>query len=93
MIINKEQHKAQLTVGDLEKMINALKAAYGKDAKDIPVYIGDDEELNGIHMGIEVKHIPVYAECRDDEIYLRETIKDNCTNPELWSNEVAILIS
>ena len=93
MKIIKENHKNQLTVGDLERMINALKAAYGAEAKNIPVYLGDDEELNGVHEGYCADYVPEYRNCKGDEIYFRELIDENSSNRSLGDDEVAILIS
>lgn len=93
MKIIKENHKRQLTVKDLEQMISALKAAYGTAAKDIPVYIGDDDELNGIHCARYVNHVPTVKECNDDENYYRELIEESSGNNSLGNDEVSILIS
>ena len=57
MKINKEKHSQQLTIGELEKFINAVKTQHPKDYKDIPVYIGDDDELF-IVLGIEIIYQP-----------------------------------
>ena len=41
-----------LTVGDVLKAIKKLKEEKGltdKEISEIPVFIGDDDELNGIH--------------------------------------------
>lgn len=93
MEIIKENHKEQLTVKDLEQMISALKAAYGKSARDIPVYIGDDDELNGIHCAWCVDHVPIAKECNDDENYCRELINEASGNNAIGDTEVAIVIS
>lgn len=93
MKIIKEKHKNQLTVKDLERMIVALKSAYGKDAQDIPVYIGDDDELNGIHCAWYVNHVPTVKECNDDESYYRELINETHGNNAIGETEVAIVIS
>lgn len=93
MVIDKKQHNNQLTVGDVERMINALKAVYGTEAKNIPVYLGDDEELNGIHEAYCADYVPEYKDCKGDEIYFRELIEENGSNRKLWGNEVALVIS
>ena len=41
----------QLKIKDLEKLIEKLKKNYPLDYQEIPVYIGNDDELNGIHTG------------------------------------------
>lgn len=93
MKIIKENHKGQLTIGDLERMISALKAAYGARAKDIPVYIGDDDELNGVHCAWYANEIAPSLECNDDGTYYRELIEESSSNHSLGDDEVAILIS
>lgn len=39
----------QLKIKDLENLINKLKEKYPDNYKDIPIYLGNDDELNGIH--------------------------------------------
>lgn len=93
MKIIKENHKNQLTLKDLKKMITALECAYGKRSEDIPIYLGDDDELNGIHCGWNIAFIPTKNEELDGEEEYRETISENYGNNELGDDEVAILIS
>lgn len=43
---------SQLTLGDVVDLITVLTDEAGmsiEDAKKLPIYIGDDDELNGIH--------------------------------------------
>lgn len=63
----------QLTVRDLEKMVNRVKGL--KNYQDIPVFLGDDDELNGIHYGwyIEV----IRANVKDlDTKYTNDLVKN-----------------
>ena len=41
----------QLTIGDIYRLVDELKAQGMtlREIKKLPIYIGDDDELNGIH--------------------------------------------
>lgn len=93
MKIIKQSHKGQITVEDLEKVIKALKNTYGEEAKNIPVYIGDDDELNGIHCAWCTDAVPQKTKCNPDQEYCREMINERTGNHTLGDNEVALLIS
>lgn len=67
----------QLKIKDLEKLIKKLKKKYPLDYQEIPVYIGDDDELNGIHTGWYCEEINSKQEDCEDII---EMIKDNYNN-------------
>lgn len=41
---------SQLTLKDIYEIANYLKKK-GEDLSQYPIYIGDDDELNGIHCG------------------------------------------
>ena len=43
----------QLTLGAILNIVNALKeqGMTEKEIKETPIYLGDDDELNGIHTG------------------------------------------
>lgn len=43
----------QLTLGDILNFVKELKeeGMTDKEIKSLPVYLGDDDELNGIHCG------------------------------------------
>ena len=43
----------QLTLGDILNFVKELKkdGMTEKEIKSLPIYIGDDDELNGIHCG------------------------------------------
>ena len=91
MKINKEKHKMQLTLGELEAFINEIKTQHPEDYKDIPVYIGDDDELNGVHCAWYKNYIPVAPE-EDENIPWRDIISESSCC-QLGDDEVAIIIS
>ena len=91
MEINKEKYIEQLTVGELEKFINAVKTQHPKDYKDIHIYIGDDDELNGVHGAWYINYIPTASE-DNEEVYWRNIIGEN-NFYQLGDDEVAIIIS
>jgi hypothetical protein len=78
----------QLKIKDLEKLIEKLKKKYPLDYQEIPVYIGDDDELNGIHTGWYCEVVDEKDESCEDLI---EMIKDNYGNVRF--EKKAILIS
>jgi hypothetical protein len=80
----------QLTVGQILTFIAELQAA-GMSAKEIsvlPVYLGRDDELNGIHTGWYTNLIDPDNE--DDADFV-ELIREDCCNVELKGK--ALLIS
>ena len=91
MKIDKEKHNQQLTVGELEKFINAVKTQHPKDYKDIPVYIGDDDELNGVHCAWYRNYIPIASEDNEGATWRDIIDESNCY--QLGDDEVAIIIS
>ena len=93
MKIDKEKHREQLTIGELEELIARVKLAYGEEAKNIPGYIGDDDELNGIHCAWFVGAIVTKKRCKEEALYLREMINETAGNHKLGDDEAAILIS
>ena len=76
----------QLTMQDIYEFSLKLKKK-GLDLSKLPVYLGDDDELNGIHNGW-------YCELIDKEDYDFEyymvLINDNCNATELESKGVVI---
>lgn len=78
----------QLKIKDLERLIKKLKEKYPLDYQEIPIYLGDDEELNGIHTGWYCEVINEKEEDCEDII---EMIKDNYNNVIFTGK--AILIS
>ena len=68
----------QLTIKDILDKILFLQKYDCKDMTieeflDIPVYLGDDDELNGVHCGWYIETIDE----NDKEDYIPEMIKDN----------------
>ena len=76
----------QLKVRDIYKVVNKLSKTMDFDkVMELPIYLGDDDELNGIHCGW-------YCELVDEtdkEDYAPEMIKDR----DLPFNGKGILIS
>lgn len=83
----------QLTVCDILVAIRRLKDS-GMSLKEIgelPIYIGDDDELNGIHCGWALDVVD--ADTDDEDImYLVDMINENGYNIKLEKGK-AILIS
>lgn len=81
----------QLTLGDILDLAKELKAAgmTNKEIRNLPVYIGDDDELNGIHCAWYRQLIDENNE--DDAYSIIEMINENRNNIEF--DKQAILIS
>ena len=60
----------QLTIGDIINVINMLKECGNtqEDISHIPIYIGDDDELNGIHTAWYANIIS--GDNKDDECFI-----------------------
>lgn len=86
----------QLKVKDLMATINHLISKYGKKkAMEMQVYLGDDDELNGIHSGWDITIIDTTDENDPDfesSVVLAEMIEDEGCNAPI-ENEIALLIS
>lgn len=83
----------QLKVKDVLYMLKVLTKEKGlslAELMDLPIYIGDDDELNGIHCGWNF-HI-IDADDEEDAYYV-EMINERYGNCHLGGNETAILIS
>lgn len=78
----------QLQIRDLEELIENLKKKYPNDYKNITIYIGDDEELNGVHSANWCEEINENDETDEDII---EMINDNAG--DIKFNKKAVLIS
>lgn len=77
----------QLKLGEILDFAKALKEGgmTDKEIKSLPVYIGDDDELNGIHCAWSTSIVD--ADDKDEDvIYVVEMIND-------LENSKAILIS
>ncbi len=71
----------QLTVGQILDFISALQKAGipKKEIMQMPVYIGDDDELNGIHCAWDVSYIDA-DDTSEDIDYLLEMINNRSGN-------------
>ena len=77
----------QLMASDLATLLGTLYKK-GEDLTKIPVYIGDDDELNGIHTAWFCQKV---EEKQDEDIYYIKMINEtNCNVP---FKKKAILIS
>jgi hypothetical protein len=77
----------QLKFGEILSLVEELRkqGMSIKEIKELPVYIGDDEELNGIHNAYFVE----LQNSEDSEFDINELI-DNCSTK---LNGKAVLIS
>lgn len=83
----------QLTLGDILEFAEMLKKETfltEEDIKALPVYIGDDDELNGIHCGWNCSLVNADDEYDADVV---ELINERRGNIKLTGNDSAILIS
>ena len=88
MKINSQKHRMQLTAGQLAKLLQALKAEYA-NWEYIPIYLGDDDEINGVHCCWNSVIVP---ESHEDKEYWRGLINENYGNNELGADEVGIIL-
>jgi hypothetical protein len=84
----------QLTLGEILKFAKELKAngMTDKEIKALPIYLGDDDELNGIHCGWYTDIIDTDDTEDMNTIGLIDLINDNRCNIKLETGK-AILIS
>ena len=83
----------QLTFGDLLDFANVLTKERGlttKELRELPVYIGNDDELNGVHCSWDCGVVD--ADDDEDE-WVVEMINERFGNYKLEGNDSAILIS
>ncbi len=82
----------QLTLGDLLDFAARLRreGMSLEEFRALPIYIGDDDELNGIHSGWYVETIDANNDDEDMQ-YLVEMINEDSGNYEITGK--AILIS
>ena len=83
----------QLTVGDLLDVLAEIKENQEmtiKELRALPIYLGRDDELNGIHTGWCVDILDTALKTEND-IYMVEMINSDRTNVPI--NGKAILIS
>ena len=79
----------QLTIGDLKAYIEELESK-GYDLNNIPVYLGNDDELNGIHNGWCVELIDK-NDNNEDTQYIVDMIEQDYATTDL--KDKGILIS
>lgn len=86
----------QLKVKDLVATINYLIKKYGKQkAMEMQVYLGDDDELNGVHNGWGATIIDTTDENDPDfenSVFLTEMVGERWGNTPI-ENGIALLIS
>lgn len=80
----------QLTMGVILQLVKELQkqGMTAQEIVELPIYLGRDDELNGIHTGWYVQLIDPNKE--DDESFI-ELIKEDCCNVAIKGK--AILIS
>jgi len=78
----------QLKVKELLAMLKEAEKQYGKEALEMPIYIGDDDELNGIHCAW---NCDVLSKDEPESAWLIEMIDERAGNKPFKMN--AILIS
>lgn len=84
----------QLTLGNILGFVKELKDG-GMSAKEItslPVYLGDDDELNGIHCGWYTNLVDADDTENEDNVYTIELINERRGNIKLEKGK-AMLIS
>lgn len=84
----------QLTLGDILSFVKELKrnGMTDKEIKSLPIYLGDDDELNGIHCGWYTNLVDADDTKDEDNVYTVELINENRCNIKLEKGK-AILIS
>ena len=84
----------QLTIGDILATVRRLKdgGMSLKEIGELPVYLGDDDELNGIHCGWALDVVDADNTEDEDNSYLVEMINENRCNIKLEKGK-ALLIS
>lgn len=80
----------QLTIGDIEEKIEYFKKIRPNGYKNTRVFLGDDDELNGIHCGWYVNNIRKGKD-DEDEKDIVDMIEERCGNLE--DGEVILLLS
>ena len=83
----------QLTLGEIIGLASQLlKCGMTMDEmRKLPVYIGDDDELNGIHCAWETNFVDANDTENQDNVYVVEMINERRCNIKLEGK--AILIS
>ena len=83
----------QVTVENILNIIEELKSQGLKlsEIKKFPIYIGNDDELNGIHTAWYVNILDSKDRADEDNAYMVDMINESYGNAKLNGN--AILIS
>ena len=84
----------QLTIGDILNFIAALRAdgMTMAEIKELPVYLGNDDELNGIHCGWYTNLVDADNTEDEDNVYTVQLINEDRCNIKLEKGK-AVLIS
>ena len=84
----------QLTVENILAFINQLKeqGMTMAEIRKLPIYLGDDDELNGIHCGWYTNLVDADDTEDEDNVYTVELINERRGNHKLEKGK-AILIS
>ena len=84
----------QLTMGDILRFVKQLKdeGMSLADINKLPIYLGDDDELNGIHCGWYTNLVDADDKEGEDNVYTVDLINERWGNNKL-ENGKAILIS
>lgn len=80
----------QLTLKDIYNVAKKLLEK-GEDLSKYPVYLGNDDELNGIHTGWYANILDVNNSDEDNQ-YMIDMINEDCCNAKLTKGK-GILIS
>lgn len=79
----------QITVRGILDVLRQLKANHPENWLDTPIYIGDDEELNGVH---DAYYCQVLENSKDD-LAIKDLIEDCPGATGIQEDQIAILIS
>lgn len=80
----------QLTLGNILQLVKALKDQEGMTLAEIqtlPIYIGDDDELNGIHCAWDRGIVDVN---NPDDAYVVEMINEDRGNHKITGKAILI---
>ena len=78
----------QLTLKDIYDLANDLKKK-GEDLSKYPVYLGDDDELNGIHCGWYTNVIDINNTDENNQSLI-EMIEEDCYSMPLKNKGILI---
>ena len=81
----------QLTINDILALCARLRGTgmTMEEIKALPIYLGDDDELNGIHTGWGLDFVDSNNTTEEDE-FLVEMINENSNNIQLDGKAVVI---